>query len=317
MQYIERIGYKTEARVKVKLESIAYYPFHLHKHDLEIICVLNGNVKISDSATSYSLYYGDVHIFNPNDPHKILSDDPKNIILTIQIDCNHYKQYYENLPDAYFICDTYAQRDLYALDIRHLRFQLARLYEAYSEGASGLRIEGYTKELLELLIAQFQEYVYKGDEEKAANIVRLQNLNFIYKNYARMYRIVDYVSTHFKEKLSLSEMAKIEYLSTAHLSRYIKESLGLTFTQLVSLTRCEEAARLLSATRKTIDQIAIEVGFANRKHFAVQFKRWYDKTPSEYREEILKDLSSDARVRLRPFDYHFAKVIVDLYLDEY
>ena len=53
MQYTEQIGYKSEARIKARLESIEYYPFHIHENSLEIICVLNGTVEICDSAATY------------------------------------------------------------------------------------------------------------------------------------------------------------------------------------------------------------------------------------------------------------------------
>ena len=65
MQYTEQIGYKSEARIKARLESIEYYPFHIHENSLEIICVLNGTVEICDSAATYTLSYGDVHMFTP------------------------------------------------------------------------------------------------------------------------------------------------------------------------------------------------------------------------------------------------------------
>ena len=134
MQYIEKIGYKSSAMVRAKVESMEYYPFHLHDDAIEIICVLNGTVRISDSAASYTLSYGDVHIFNKNDPHKIESDDPENILLTIQLNFDHYSRYFDALDNAYFICDTYADRDLYAVDIKHLRFQLAKIFKDFDLG---------------------------------------------------------------------------------------------------------------------------------------------------------------------------------------
>ncbi|MBQ4595763.1 MAG: AraC family ligand binding domain-containing protein, partial [Firmicutes bacterium] len=227
MQYIEKIGYKTSAGIKAKVESMEYYPFHLHDDAIEIICVLNGTVNISDSAASYTLKYGDVHIFNKNDPHKIESDDPDNILLTIQIDCPHYMRHFDELDDAYFICDTYAERDLYAVDIKHLRFQLARIHREYSGNYSDILLEDMAKELLRLLLSQFRQYVYKSDENRTANIVRLQNIDHIYKNYERMYRIVDFVYTNFRKKLYLKDIAEREFLSEEHISRDLKETLGL------------------------------------------------------------------------------------------
>lgn len=71
MLYEEPIGYKSNARVRASMNTIMYYPFHLHPEDIELICVMNGTVTIFDSAVSHKLSYGDVYVFNPNDPHKI------------------------------------------------------------------------------------------------------------------------------------------------------------------------------------------------------------------------------------------------------
>lgn len=317
MQYVEQIGYKSEARIKARLESIEYYPFHIHSHSLEIICVLNGSVEICDSAAAYTLSYGDVHMFNAGDPHKITTSDTESIILTVQVDLGHYKYYFSDLENAYFICDTSSDRDLYSMDIKYLRFMLAKTYQLYTNDKSSMKLEQHAKELIQLLLSQFTQYVYREDDNKKANIVRLQNLDHIYKNYERMYRIVDYVSSHYSDKLTLTKVAEMEFLSPSHLSRYIKDTLGLSFSQLISLTRCENASVLLSATNKTVDQIAEEVGFANRNHLAVQFKKWYDKTPSDYRNAILSDLSSEATIKHRPFDYDYSLMLLDMYLDEY
>ncbi len=332
MQYIEKIGYRSPARVRAKLENIEYYPFHQHDDAIELICVLNGRVDIRDSAASYTLRYGDVHIFNRKDAHKItahIGDDgipEENIILTVHIDSDYYKQLIPSLEFMYFISDTFEDRNIYTSEMKHLRFHLARLYWEYAgtDGkSSDLKLEEYTKGLLEYLSQQFQNYIYKEDEPWSAHIVRLQSTDQqilkpggIYRDYTRMYRIVDFVSEHFREKLTLRQIAGQEYLTEEHLSRYIKDTLGLTFTQLVSLTRCEEASRQLSSSAKTVDQIANEVGFSNRKHLATHFRRWYHTTPTQYRREIKKDLSTDSGISLRSFDFEFATLLIKMYLEE-
>lgn len=316
MQYNEKIGYKSNAMIKPYLESIEYYPFHLHDDALEIICVLNGTVNISDSAANYTLTYGDIHIFNKNDPHMIFSEDPSNILLRLQINTDYYSRHFSDLNNFYFICDTYSDRELYSFDVKYLRFQLARLYYEYSGSCSDIKLENYTIELINYLKDYFSQYIYKEESDKTANIVRLKNTDYLYTNYERLYRIVDYVYANYHKKLYLKDIADREYLSEEHLCRYIKKTLGLSFSQLISLTRCEEAARLLSSTKKTVDQISEQVGFSNRKQLAVQFQKWYRQTPSQYRNRILKDLNSNSKILLRPFDYQYAKTILDMYIDE-
>ncbi len=315
MQYDESIGFKLTSRVKVMLESIIYYPFHLHKNCIEIITVLNGSMLISDSALNHTLGYGDVFIFNANDPHKIMSNDENNIVMTIQIDRDYYKQFFHDLENAYFICDSFSENGTYSLEIIYLRFLLAKLYTLYSIAApSDLEIEKTTIDLLRLLLDQYQYYTYKRNENGRYEIILQRNIN---ETKTRVYKIIDYITAHYKEKISLENIAAIEYLSISYLSRYIKEASGLSFSEILSLTRCEEAERLLSATNKTVDQIAVEVGFANRKHLYTQFMRWFSKSPSEYRKSILSDLKNKSKIKLRPFDYDYAKMIIDIYLSGY
>ena len=55
MQYIEKIGYKTSAGIKAKVESMEYYPFHLHDDAIEIIGVRVdfGNVFLHAEQVAY------------------------------------------------------------------------------------------------------------------------------------------------------------------------------------------------------------------------------------------------------------------------
>lgn len=317
MQYIETVEYKNSARVKARVETISYYPFHLHESSIELLCILQGCVMISDAAAGYTLQPGDVHIFNPNDPHRIKAKSPDNMLLTIQLDLSYYQTLLPELEQAYFLCDTCSSRDLAGNDMRLLRFYLASLYCQYTVGHSDLVLERCACRMLHLLLAHFRQYTYVAEENNPATIVRLQNQDHLYKDYERMYRIADYVEDHFREPLRLTDIARMEYLSSAHLSRYLKNTLGLSFSHFLSLIRCEEAARQLSSSKKTIDQIASEAGFANRKHLATQFKKWYQKTPSGYRNAILQDLHSCADTRRIAADDPRVSRIIEQYLEEY
>lgn len=316
MQYVETVEYKTTARVKARVEMIHYYPFHLHKYSTEIICVLHGEVMICDAAARYTLKSGDVHIFNPKDPHRLQSNVVGSLILTMQLDLSYYEKILPGLKDGYFLCDTCSSRDLSGNDLRLLRFYLARLYRQYTEGSSDLALEESARQTLQLLLTHFRQYTYTAEEGNPAAIVRLQNQKQFYRDYERMYRIVDYVEDHFREPLRLTDIADMEYISSAHLSRYLKSTLGLSFSSFLSLIRCEEAARQLSCSRKTVDQISSEVGFCNRKHLATQFRKWYQQTPSGYRNTILHDLHRSAEMeRIAPGDLRVSSII-EQYLDE-
>lgn len=317
MQYIETVEYRAPARVKARVEKINYYPFHLHENCTEIICILRGLVGINDASVRYTLGPDDIHIFNPNDPHRIEAEDPDSLILTVQLELSHYQNEHMTPDQAYFLCDTFSSRDLYDNDMRLLRFYLANIYKIYTENGSDLALEKVTRRMLELLMEHFRQYTYLAEKSNPATIVRLQNSSQLYRDYERMYRIADYVEDNFRQPLRLTDIAEMEYLSSAHLSRYLKSTLGLSFSSFLSLIRCNEAARQLSSSKKTVDQIASEVGFSNRRHLAVQFRKWYDQTPTDYRNAILSDLYNSAdTVRISSNDDALIEVI-GRYLEEY
>lgn len=322
MQYREVIGYKSPASVRVKVENIAYHPFHLHEDALELLCVLEGCPQIWDSAARYTLSAGSVHIFNPNDAHKIQSEED-NLLLTVHLSRSYYQKAFPGLEDDYFISDTQDGQESTSSEMRRLRFLLARIAVEYMGSCSALTLEQFTCDLIAFLKEQFSDYIYGTDGKQAANIVRLQEASAgitpggLRQNYERIYRIADYVEEHFSEKLQLGELARRERVNEAYLSRYIRRNLGMTFSQFVSLIRCEEASRLLASTDQTVDQIASSSGFSDRKELARHFRRWYQHTPAEYRREIRRDLTSGISIQSVPGNGPRVAEILDLYLDCY
>ncbi|MDD4584112.1 MAG: AraC family transcriptional regulator [Eubacteriales bacterium] len=318
MLFNEPVGFRLSSKVRTSLESIVYYPFHMHENVIEILCIVNGTITVCNSALDYELSFGDVYIINPKEPHKIFSDDPENIILTIQIDRDHYSRFYEGFDLIYFVCGSNVEQDHYAYELRYLRFLLAKLYTEYNkQNPSDIFTEELVKVLFNLLIQQFQYYTYKKTENGEYRIVRRRYNDYNKQYLERIYKIIDYIYDKYNTKLTLHDVAAREFLSTSHLSRYIKKYSGLSFSELLSLARCEEAERLLCITDKTVDQIATDVGFSNRNHLTVQFKKWFSKTPAQYRKSIMADLDNSSNIQFKTFDYDFAQLIIGSYLNGY
>jgi len=284
--FLENIGYKLNSKVRVSLDHIISHPVHMHTEAIEILCVLDGVISISDSALSHKLASGDVYIFNAKDPHRIMTISEKNIILTVQIDITYYKKYFKRLDVMYFICDSFIHKEQLVNELRYLRFLLAQIYLEYNLKQNDSRVETLAKELLNFLMEQFQYYTYSKSRENSYDIVRRQEMKSEDPSYNRIYNIIDYIYANFSKKLRLEDIAKREFLSVPYLSRHIKKACGLSFSELIAVARCEEAERLLGGTNKTIDEIALEVGFCNRKHLNLFFKKWFQQTPSEYRKYL-------------------------------
>ncbi|MBQ9931924.1 MAG: hypothetical protein IJO79_06160, partial [Firmicutes bacterium] len=66
--FTENIGFKLHSQIRAEIDNITSYPAHVHPNALEMILVLKGQVRISDTVLKHRLSPGDIHIFNMGDP---------------------------------------------------------------------------------------------------------------------------------------------------------------------------------------------------------------------------------------------------------
>jgi AraC-like DNA-binding protein len=60
-----------------------------------------------------------------------------------------------------------------------------------------------------------------------------------------------------------------------------------SFTAYVCEVRLREAERLLLTTKKSVTEIAIEVGFSTASYFIDRFRVLHGVTPHQYRQDCL------------------------------
>ena len=96
-----------------------------------------------------------------------------------------------------------------------------------------------------------------------------------------------------KQKKFLSEGITILTLcaelktNRTYLSCYINTAYGCSFRDFVSKLRIDEAKKMLKEeTPKELHEIATITGFSSTSNFHRTFKKYEEKTPSSYREEV-------------------------------
>lgn len=75
------------------------------------------------------------------------------------------------------------------------------------------------------------------------------------------------------------------HYSAAHINRIVKKYTGLSLYQYGMTFRMKRAAEWLTGTKKTVGEIAAELGFENRSNFYHQFEKVYHMTPAAYRKK--------------------------------
>jgi AraC-like DNA-binding protein len=95
-----------------------------------------------------------------------------------------------------------------------------------------------------------------------------------------------YLQEHFREQLTVADIAAAVGVSPSHLHRIYRAETGTTLVHRVHRLRLEAAAQRLRDTEQTVLAIAHEVGFASQSHMARLFTRHFGCAPGRYREQV-------------------------------
>jgi len=99
-------------------------------------------------------------------------------------------------------------------------------------------------------------------------------------------RVYSYLFNHFKDKITLQEIAAYVNQNPSALCRSFKQKTDKSIFQCLAEIRIEHACKLLSYSNLTVSQIAYESGYNNIPYFIKQFYAITHQNPKEYREQI-------------------------------
>jgi len=276
------IHFKNGLPVDAFLSAVESIPLHVNQA-IEFIMVLEGTLEIREAYQSQILNDGDVYIFNPPDLHGIIGLSETNCVLTLYFDLDYLTKFYPAIKHISFLCDCDNQKGS-SVDL--LRRMLSEIYFRFSanEYESTDLLDDDLGGLVSLLLDSFLLFRWLPDGSDHFFYGCPQEFHINALHAERIHSIQDYIYNHYAENITLSSLAKHEYLSTYYLSHFIKQATGLSFQQWLSAVRSEFAEKMLVSTDRTISEIALDVGFASTKYLISHFKKWYGCTPSRYRE---------------------------------
>ncbi|MFB9325572.1 response regulator [Paenibacillus aurantiacus] len=105
-------------------------------------------------------------------------------------------------------------------------------------------------------------------------------------NHSTIVRSVrSFVDRHLSQDVSLPAIAGHVHLHPVYLSKVYKTETGEALTEYVYRLRMEKAAFYLRTTASKVFEIAEMVGYNNTAYFIRVFKKFFDVTPQEYRDD--------------------------------
>lgn len=95
-----------------------------------------------------------------------------------------------------------------------------------------------------------------------------------------------YIDLHFKEPLSLDQLAEEVHMNKYYLSHAFKREYGVSPINYMVSKRLDESKYLLSETDLSMSQIAQLLGFSSLSYFSQVFRRTQSITPMEFRQSV-------------------------------
>lgn len=100
-----------------------------------------------------------------------------------------------------------------------------------------------------------------------------------------------YIDQHFKEALTLEQLALEAHMNKYYLSHAFKEEYGISPINYMISRRTEESKFLLAETDLSMSQIAQLLGFSSPSYFSQTFRRSQGISPMEYRQRTRTGIS--------------------------
>lgn len=164
-----------------------------------------------------------------------------------------------------------------------LRFYLRRMKlkneELYADSTELMKMRSY---LNEKSVPQAEVRISDMEFAKLDEILLENILKAVEENLSEP----DFDVQHLAEKVNMSRST---------LTRKLKAITGLTPLEYIRRVKMQHAFRMLEDTRATVNEVALALGYYNRKYFTTCFKEEYGITPSEYQKQQGKRDTSESK----------------------
>ena len=265
---------------------------YLHTHDyVELNYVVSGSCKFHFEDEVRPLTEGELCIISPGSLHDIEITDDSAVYCIM-------------LKKSTFATTFFAllSRD----DVLSLFF---RTMFQDKQGPNYMLFSTESRDVTRMILQNAFTECYKGDVYANSCCINWINLLFAfllrddsitikfhdYPMGAEFSSVLHYIRNNFRT-ITLSELADHFHYSKPHLCTLIKQSTGVSFTELVKRLRMTRAEEYLVNTDMSIGSIATSLGYSSTDHFSRVFRQTYGVSPVEYRKK-----NADRSEKFNPF----------------
>lgn len=252
-----------------------------HYHDAyEIFLFINGKASMYYDDEYYPMNNGDLYIIPPGKPHGAACYDSKvydRLVINIHrelleqlsvagTDLTEYLDGKE--PDRIKVVnlDSKAQKRL---------IHLVEGFNALEEHTEGFGAQLEKKSRTTILMVTINRFICEYHEQMGKKI-RPKLID----------GILDYVSEHLTEPISLQDLSARFYISSKYISSVFHKNMGMTLREYIIKQRVENAKKLLSEGKNVSEACGLS-GFGDYSNFIRTFTMFTGISPGKYARQHL------------------------------
>ena len=254
-------------------DSNVFVPAHWHQH-LEILYLVKGKMTAYINETSYELAPSDILIVNPQDIHYTHALEDCHYYL-LQIPSIHLERISMDWKLLHF--SEFLPHDP---SPDSLNFRLYQIFQEFID-LDQKREKGWHL----LFITRLYYFLYLL-YTKDSTLISVQNKNRTERDFLRIEQSMQYVRKHYREQISLDQIAVLLSVTPEYFCRLFKKYTGQTFFTYVSQVRLLRFYQELIQTDESITFLLEKNGITNYKQFMRMFKETYGTTPHRLRMQL-------------------------------
>ncbi len=245
----------------------------LHMHnEMELLLVLDGISDYFVGEKQYRLQTGDIIFINRRVPHRIVKHQGTTAFYilfgaeqTDDIAGKYLSRFANTETEATLLPAGSALH-------RAMDQSLRLILEEYQRKAPSY--ESYIK----AEVGRMQAHLYRF------GILRQPENHFSLPAIQKILPALEYIDTHYKEEITLSDLSRLLNLNESYFCRLFKQATNTSFVQYLNFVRVCKAEQLLCTTDMNISEICFAVGFSTASYFNRIFKKYKNCSPGLYKK---------------------------------
>lgn len=270
-----QVRYQKLKNIDFSVTRITHGYMHTHS-GFEMGLVLSGQVTVHCGGQSQQADRGDMLLFNVYQAHMLSSQEGADVLL-LRLSPGFGKEYFARIASVEFDASVLTKLKLEILeDLRDTFLTAARVF--FEEAAAfGLECAGCIAHVVAVMLRHIP-YSLSTDSEYMSKKKRI----------GRKQRIADFVESHYREKLTLTHLAKAEGITTAYMSRIFGELFGESFQEYLSKLRLQKAVPLLKKPNMYLVDVCMECGFSDTRYLNAVCQKLHNCSAAEFRKQLME-----------------------------